>query len=248
MSFAQIIDAHERIALYFSGGKDSLACLLLLSDYWHKLDVVWANPGAPHPQTVAYMEAVRVMVPRFTEVCGNQPDWVRENGWPADVVPMRRTAGGEVGAGPAPVRFQSYLDCCGANMWEPLRRHANATGVTLAIMGQRRDEALRNRLRDEVLQEIDGVTYWHPINEWSANQVLRFIQACGRDLPPFYDQGAESSADCWNCTAYLDHNRGRIDAMRRHESDRYRVIEPVLSNLAQALQSEARPLFEILED
>lgn len=247
MESARILGAHERIALYFSGGKDSLACLLLLADHWHKVDVVWANPGAPDPETVAYMESVRAMVPRFTELRGNQPDWIRAHGWPADVVPVRRTLAGELGAGPAPVRFQSYMECCGANMWSPMRQHMAETGVTLAIMGQRREETLRNRMRDADLQVIDGVTYWHPINNWSTEQVLRFIRACGHDLPPFYDRGAESSADCWNCTAYLDHNRGRIAAMRRDDPDRYNVIEPVLVQMADALRAEAQPLFEILE-
>lgn len=247
MTIAQILEGHERIALYFSGGKDSLACLLLLADHWDRIDVVWANPGAPDPETVAYMGAIRAMVPRFIEIQGDQPAWIRAHGWPADVVPMRRTVAGEIGAGPAPVRFQSYLDCCTANMWAPLGRHL-ASGVTLAIMGQRREETLRNRLRDQELQEIEGVTFWHPINGWSSDDVLRFIKACGHDLPPFYDRGAESSADCWNCTAYLDHNRGRLAAMRRDQPHQYQVIEPVLRNLADALHAESLPLFQILED
>lgn len=248
MTIAKILDGHERIALYFSGGKDSLACLLLLADHWDRFDVVWINPGAPEPETVAYMQAIRAMVPRFIELRGDQPAWIRAHGWPADVVPMRRTALGEVGAGPSPVRFQSYLDCCGANLWGPLRKHLLESGVTLAITGQRRAEPLRNRLRDEELQDIGGVTFWQPINGWSTDDVTRFIKACGHDLPPFYDQGAESSADCWNCTAYLDHNRGRLAAMKRNAPHQYQVIEPVLRNLAEALHAESLPLFQILED
>lgn len=247
MSFANILEGHERAALFFSGGKDSLACLLLLSAYWDRIDVVWSNPGAPHPDTVAYMERVAAMVPRFKEVRGNQPAWIQAHGWPADVVPIRRTAAGEIGAGLAPVRFDSYTNCCAANMWAPMRDYMSESGATLAIMGQRREEKLRNRTRDEQLQVIDGVTYWHPINDWDADQVLRFIKACGHDLPPFYEQGAQSSADCWNCTAYLDHNQGRIAAMRRDEPDRYQVIEPILANLSMALREESRHLFKILE-
>lgn len=41
-----IIDRHERVVLFFSGGKDSLTCLLLLRPYWDRLTVCWINTGA----------------------------------------------------------------------------------------------------------------------------------------------------------------------------------------------------------
>lgn len=247
MDLASVIAAHQRIVLFLSGGKDSLACLLLLRDFLDRIEVVWSNPGAPHPRTVEYMHYIRRWVPRFRELTGRQPDWVHAIGWPVDVVPVRSTVDGSVGAGMAPVRFQSYLSCCDANMWGPMREFIKASGSDLVIMGQRADESLRNRLRDDEIQTIDGVTYWHPINSWSEAQVWRLIDACGHPHPPFYDEGAESSSDCWNCTAYLDHNRGRLAAMKRDEPERYQVVESVLLSLSGALRAQQAPLHQILE-
>lgn len=247
MDLASVIAQHKRAVLFLSAGKDSLACLLLLKDFLDRIDVVWVNPGAPHQRTVEYMHHIRRWVPRFREVSGRQPEWLLARGWPVDVLPVRSSIEGEVGAGRAPVRFQSYLTCCEANMWAPMREFIKASGADLVIMGQRAGESMRNRLRDDEIQTIDGVTYWHPINSWTEAQVWRLIDACGHPHPPFYDEGAESSADCWNCTAYLDHNRGRLEAMKRTEPDRYQVVESVLMSLSSALLEQQAPLKQILE-
>jgi phosphoadenosine phosphosulfate reductase len=247
MGAFDLLSAHQKVVLFLSAGKDSLACLLLLRQFWDRIIVAWANPGEPHPRTLAYMARIQSMVPNFVELKGDQPAWIREHGWPADVVPVRRTRDGEAGAGVAAVRFQSYLTCCGANMWRPMQDYLRECGASLVIMGQRADEPMRNRMRDQELQVIDGVSYWQPINSWSAGQVMRFIKACGEELPPFYAEGAESSADCWNCTAYLDHSRGRLAAMRHDEPERFGLVAGVLRAMAVSLQAESRPLFEILE-
>lgn len=232
--------------LFMSAGVDSLACLLLLRQHWDRLTVLWSNPGAPHPQTTAYMAGIRARVPNFVEVRGQQPAWIRTHGWPADVVPVRATAAGEVGAGPAPLRFQSYMDCCGANMWSPSSDFVTSTGAGLVITGQRGDEALRNRLRDGERSQLGAVTYWNPLQAWSRAQVLEFLAAQAEPLPPFYADGATSSADCWNCTAYLDHGVGRLGHMRRAEPERFAVVSTVLIELARRQRADAAPLQALL--
>lgn len=242
----QLINESIKPTLFFSGGKDSLACLLLLRPFWGQITVAWANPGSPHPETVAYMRRIAAMVPNFVELTGSQPLWIQRHGWPVDVVPVRSSIAGEIGAGIADVKFQSYTDCCWSNMWRPMLEHVKSSGSTLVIMGQRKDEALRNRLRDGVAQVIDGVCYFQPINEWSEADVFEYIQSQGHELPPFYSQGATSSSDCWNCTAYLDHSKGRLANMRTSDPEKFAVIEKVLTSLATTLQRESAPLFEIL--
>lgn len=246
--FAQLLERHGRATLFFSAGKDSLACLLLMRAFLGRIDVVWCNPGAPHPAVAAYMDAIRSAVPSFIELKGDQPAWVREHGWPVDVLPVRSTRFGEIGAGPAPVGFAPYTDCCWANLWAPMKQHLTVTGTTLVIMGQRREESMRNRLRDEALQDVDGITYWQPINEWPEAAVLGYIKAQGAELPPFYADGATSSCDCWNCTAYLDHNVGRLAHMKAAEPDRFAVVSAVLEALATAQQRDIAPLHSILEN
>jgi PP-loop superfamily ATP-utilizing enzyme len=49
-------DRHAKAILFFSGGKDSLACLHLLREYWDRVLVVWANPGEALPELRAQMD------------------------------------------------------------------------------------------------------------------------------------------------------------------------------------------------
>jgi 3'-phosphoadenosine 5'-phosphosulfate sulfotransferase (PAPS reductase)/FAD synthetase len=58
------IERHKpgKAVLQFSGGKDSLACLLLLRPWWDRLTVMWVNTGAAFPETLELMEAVRSRV------------------------------------------------------------------------------------------------------------------------------------------------------------------------------------------
>lgn len=242
------IEQHGRGILFFSAGKDSLATLLALREHWSKLTVVWANPGAPHPAVVEYMDRISHIVPQFVEIKGNQPEWIRENGWPLDVVPIRSTAAGQQTEGINGPRFTSFLACCSANMWMPMEQYVKDNAHTLLIYGQRKAEHLRNRVCDADIQVIDGMTRWQPINNWSDEAVWDYVRTS--DIAPcaLYDIGATSSVDCWNCTAYSDHSAGFLRYLRDVETDRWDVIQPVLRSAARSIAQDAGHLFELIGD
>ena len=238
---------HDHGVLFFSGGKDSLACLLLLREHWDRITVVWSNPGSPHAETVEYMDRIRSIVPHFVELRGDQPSWIAAHGWPVDVVPVKASSAGAIGFEAPKVPMASFLDCCSANLWEPMRRYVAEHKPKLIIRGQRKEESLRNRLTDSEVSVIDGVTYWHPLHDWTSDQVKEYILAAGWELPPFYAIGAESSPDCWNCTAYIDHNLSRLRWMKRERPQMFAEIEPVLDALSGHLEAHIRDLAEVLE-
>ena len=238
---------HKSAVLFFSAGKDSLALLLLMQPYWDRITVVWSNPGNPHAETSAYMGRIRELVPHFVEVRGDQPEWIKRNGWPVDVVPVKASSAGAIGYEAPAVRMASYLDCCSANLWEPMRRYVIDTAPTLIIRGQRKDESPRNMMTDAEVTVLGTVTYWHPLHDWTAERVKDYIREQGWELPPFYDIGAESSPDCWNCTAYLDHNLSRLRWMKRERPQMFAQIEPVLDSQRGHLEAHIRDLAEVLE-
>jgi phosphoadenosine phosphosulfate reductase len=246
MDISKLLDKHGHGILCFSAGKDSLACLQLLRPHLDRITLVWVDAGASAPETLTYMRKVAASVPHFRTVHGRQPQVVKEFGWPADVVPARGTLAGSYGAGPRPVMFQPYTDCCARSMWEPLSSFIRTCGTDLVILGQRKQEALRNRLRDEVLQVIGGVTYFQPLNDWDSDEVWQYLEASGLELPPFYAEGAESSVDCWNCTAYLDHNQSRLRRMQETEPERFAPVARVLTELQLQLRADVAPLDNLL--
>jgi phosphoadenosine phosphosulfate reductase len=198
--------------LQFSGGKDSLACLLLTEQWWDKITVMWVNTGDAFPETITQMENVKAMVPHFLEVKTDQPTHVNENGWPSDFVPVRATKFGRTIApdDDAPV-IQGYPICCGANIWTPMFEATLKLGATLVLRGTRKADA-RRATKSET-EVIAGITFHYPIWDWPAADVFEFVE--DRGLLPAHYRETETSLDCMHCTAYLDENVRKMRYLQR---------------------------------
>lgn len=194
-----IFTRHERIALQFSGGRDSLAILYLYREWWDRLTVYWLNPGNPFPETLRIVEHVRGMVPNFEEIAGHQRALVAAEGWPSDVVPVAHTGYGQFTLGEQPFMIQGRFGCCTRALTIPMHERMLADGVTCIIRGRRSDEADQSPARHGSV--IDGIEFQFPIWEWSASQVMDYLTDVGAPIPDFYQYGAHSF-DCMDCTAW----------------------------------------------
>ena len=191
--------------LQFSGGKDSLALLFLMEEEWSDLLVMWCNAGAPHASTLAMMDYVRELVPNFIEVSGDQPAFVREWGYPTDIMPIATTRIGRLVHGTEGDCFVSAHACCMANIWQPMRDACKRLGVTDVYRGQKDSDRRKAPIKDLHVEE--GVTYHFPLQHWTDDDVFAFL---ADRVPEHYKRGEKSSRDCWDCTAYLDENVERI--------------------------------------
>lgn len=200
MDLAQLFARHEKVALSFSGGKDSLACLHLLRPWWPRLTVYWMNPGNPFPETVELMSRIRSEVPSFKELQGRQPEIVALDGWPSDVVPHRHTTDGNTVFGKTPFKVQSRLQCCFRALMLPTYRAMVEDGITCCIRGKRHDEADKTGIESGYVSE-DGMELAFPIYDWSEDRVLHYLQSIGVELPESY-RYAKHSLDCMDCTAW----------------------------------------------
>lgn len=196
-------------ALLFSGGKDSLACLYLNKHRWDNMLVIWLNTGAVYDDMIEYMEGWKKRLPFFWEVKTNQPEQVARNGWPVDVLPVNSTALGKTLSGSETPLMQPYLSCCAENIWVPLHNAVLSTGVKYVIKGQRIADGRKSTSRHGDV--VDGIQYIMPIEKWSDEDVLDYLKIMGAELAPGYNQGEKTGRDCWDCTAYLDENKKRIE-------------------------------------
>jgi phosphoadenosine phosphosulfate reductase len=219
--------------LQFSGGKDSLACLMLLRERWAEMYVLWVNTGAAYPSTVEYMESWRNRLPHFVEVKSDQPAQMARYGYPSDVVPIRFTEVGRLmGMNPSYL-IQDYLACCNANIWQPMAQKTRELGAKFIIRGQRSAEGRKAPFTNGYVE--DGVTYLLPIEDWTTDEVFRYLNEIGEPIPPYYLEGERSGRDCWDCTAYLDDNVERIKALPR---DKREIVEERLVKIEQAALGE----------
>lgn len=224
-----------KCVLQFSGGKDSLACLYLLRPYWDRLTVMWTNTGAAFPETLELMSRIRAMVPHFIEVKGDQPGHVALMGMPADIVPVRNTAVGQMIQPNHDVLLQSYLECCAASFWLPMQRAVIELGATLIIRGQRAAEARRAPIQSGHI--VEGIMIRFPIEKWSEQQVFDFLRRKGVEVPAHYEY-TKTSLDCWSCTAYLDENQGRMRYMREKHPALWKEVRGRLRLVAEAARVE----------
>lgn len=230
-------------ALQFSGGKDSLAILHMYRDQLDEIVVAWVNTGAAYPEVQREMARIAKKVPHFLVVRGNQPEQIRKNGYPSDIVPINYSPIGRYFVKKAETfRIQSAFDCCAANMWDPLTRTMALMGVKRVIRGQRADEQYKNpAIKNGTV--LDGIEYVLPLETWTAEQVFKYLRDHGIELPSYYSSEV-TSHDCWNCTAYLDSYVKRIQNLpppARAE------VQRRLKEINRAIELESAPLKRLIE-
>lgn len=221
-------------ALAFSGGKDSMACLHLLRD---ELDcLIHVDTGFSYPETRALVNEASKMVMTYIVHSKREAQNALE-GLPADVVPIDWTRFGQQFSGIKEVTIQSYLGCCFENINRPLWHEALKLGVTHLYFGQRADESKIAPWRDGTI--INGILRLHPINGWTAQQVMDFL-ATKMSVPPHY-LIEHSSLDCYDCTAYRAHSHDRVAWTK----ERYPIFHQAYETRRSALDGALRTAMEM---
>lgn len=198
------------MGLAFSGGKDSWACLWLNKDRLKDIVVIWINSGKNYPEMLETIELAKSICPNFIELIVDRDGQNEFHGLPSDVVPINWTRTGQDVTCKKSVQIQSYLNCCYENIAVPLNSFCKKNGITHLITGQRNDEGHKASSRN--FDVIEGITRLHPIEEWTAKQVINFV-AQHMELPSHFLFN-HSSMDCYDCTAYATESKDRIDYMR----------------------------------
>lgn len=230
--------------LQFSGGKDSLACLYLLKPRWQEITVAWTNTGAAFPETIEYMQRIRALVPHFVEIEGRQN--ITVEGYPADLLPTSRTQLGQAIAASHRERFQSRWSCCAAAIWVPMHRAMKALGASVVIRGQKRADTLRGPIENGFTH--DGIRVEFPLADWTDEDVYAFLQREGVALPPNYLAGMRTGLDCWNCTAYLAENAGKLTYLREHHPKEFLHVRAILEDLRTATRDDFTHLDNTLSE
>lgn len=223
-------------ALWFSGGKDSLACLYLLESQWDDLIVVWANTGKNFPEVLDTVNRVRQMVPHFVEVAVDRDAQNAQFGLPSQIVPINWTRYAMQAAGKRPdYLIQPYLNCCAENIAVPLFNWCKANGITMIYKGQRNDEAYTSPSRHGTV--VDGVEFRQPIENWSKDEVMAYLADKMPELPEHL-RFDHSSMDCYDCTAFLEHSADRVAYMRDKYPEKYKEFKRRLGYLQAAIQHD----------
>jgi len=210
-----------------------MACLYLMRPQLERIHVIFANPGKHYPELLATVAKARALCPNWHEVRTDRDEQWSRNGLPADVVPVDWTAAGQALSSFKPVKVQSYIACCFENIGGPLLAKTQALGCRKIIRGQRSSESRRSVAKNG--DAFNGITFVHPIEDWSARQVLDYLREQMGELPAHYALD-HSSMDCYDCTAFADHSLDRVRYMRENHPILFFDYRDKLERLSAAIQ------------
>ncbi|MEN6540834.1 MAG: methyltransferase domain-containing protein [Mizugakiibacter sp.] len=211
---AAALNHHERIALQYSGGKDSTAVLYLLRPWWDRLTVYWTNTGDPVPETLEVIDEVRAEVAHFVEITGDVKAWRAANGTPSDIVTFRGHAIGNF-LGFGDLRLSNRFDCCWANLMLPMVQRMQADGVTLIVRGTKDADMPAQPVNSGDIH--DGFEILYPVQDWSDEEVFDFLAQEGAPVADYYAFGAPTAPECLGCTAWWDDRKAAFMAARHPE-------------------------------
>lgn len=225
---ANAIARHERIALQLSGGKDSLAVLFLLQDYWDKLTVYWTNTGDPVPEVLAVIAKIKALVPTFVEIRGRVLEQIEAYGLPSDLVPTTSTPFG-IGAYGGGTKLQDRFQCCYQSLMRPMQERMEQDGITLIIRGQKSVDTMKSPMRSGALES--GIELLFPIEHWTDAQVFDYLN--GNAFVPDYYERLAASPDCLTCSAYW--SEGRASWLKDKHPDAHAAYQGKLDTIRDAV-------------
>ncbi len=232
---------HERIALQFSGGKDSTALLYLARPWLDRITVIFADSGATFPHVIKHIERTCTHLGARLEVIHPPADvfaFTAQHGLPADIVPVEASPEMLPFRNPsAPQILQSYMCCCAAMLWVPMGRWIQENDITLVLRGSKGGD---KRVGVGPDYEVNGITFRSPLWEWSDERVFEYLRAEGVDLPAHYP-GIPDSLDCWSCTAHLAHHGdAKLRYIREHYPDLWPIVRERMDRVYAALSAELK--------
>jgi phosphoadenosine phosphosulfate reductase len=175
----------REIAVSFSGGKDSLATLLLALDAGLKPKILFIDTGLEFPETIRHVRetASEFGLRLITESAGTRFwDSLEHFGPPG----------------------KDYRWCCKVCKLGPTSKliRENFPDGVIALIGQRRYESEQRSAKGPVWRNawVEGQTGASPIQDWTALHVWLYIFEKGAKYNPWYDMGLERIG-CHLCPA-----------------------------------------------
>lgn len=194
-AIASAIDRHQRAALLFSGGKDSMVLAHLAEPFRDRLVLLWVNTQGHLPHMVEHVRKYGETF-QLVELASNYAERFIESGLPSLIVPMERAAAWQsLQFKPDTERplIADWLSCCSALRWRPIENYLQQNrDLTLLMHGQRREDGFASRGNGSCETLL-------PLWDWSTDEILEYVRGQGLQLPAQYAEGAASSLECGAC-------------------------------------------------
>jgi phosphoadenosine phosphosulfate reductase len=231
---------HSKIALCFSGGKDSLACVHLLKEHLDNVTIYHLDTGDLLPEMMDSVARVEAFAPHFVRVTTDVAAFIERFGLPTDLLPHSSHPIGRK-MGEYTTRLIGRYDCCWINLMQPLYQRVLADGNTLLIRGTKAVDM--NRLPLQSGELSDGIELYYPLQDWSNAAVLAFLHQHDIPVPRLYDYMV-NAPECARCSAWWGEGRAAYlkrfyPALWDEYADRLRAVAAEIAAPLANLRREA---------
>lgn len=234
----EVINRHDRIALSFSGGKDSLACMYLLREFLPRITVYHLDTGDLMPETHEVVAHAAAMAPNFVRIDTDVGEWIKQHGPPSDVVPYTAHPLAERMGQRLPI--SARYDCCFHNVMWPLYQRIKDDGCTLLIRGTKAaDMPVLPFATGDVADDIE---FLYPLEGWSHDDVFEYLRNVGAPIARYYEHNV-GSLDCARCSAWLTDRRAAY--LRQYHPTLFEDYKARINGVLSALNG---PFAELLRE
>lgn len=227
---------HPVVHLLFSGGKDSTLCLMRIlknPDFAKRTVIVTIDTGDRPLAIRKFIDEFEDKVFRLDVVYSNVREWVQQNGFPSDVVPVDNTHMGRIFLKKKEgVKVCSRIDCCNANIWTPLREYLAVNAVSAVVVGER-DSDPRGTRPHEWLAGSNVIEVCRPIALLSDEEVRAELSSYEMLQARFTME--DSSIDCECCTAYWESLNRRLDYIRTYNPEKAKCLGAVVNSIHETI-------------
>jgi len=217
---ADLFSRHQRVALAFSGGKDSLTLLHLSRPWRERVVVICARSDQMLPHMESFVRQATLGWQLVELKSALYPYW-QQAGIPASVIPINHAVGGR--GEPRLPRINPWPVCCRALLFQPVADWLAANPEVGALLHGQRD-ADDGRFDTRQLQAMGAAAeVAAPIWSWSDAEVFAYVAEQDIALPEQYAAGWRESGHCAPCPVQL--KREQLAFMRARWPDLAAFVE-----------------------
>lgn len=209
MNLREILEKHKRIAVGFSGGKDSTVILDIIRKVDNNIIAVFCNTGVEHKLTYEYIKRVENVI------------WLKPEKTFWECVD-------QYGLPQLKIKAHSHGNrCCYWLKERPMINFVKENNIDLVIDGLTVPESRQRLMFLRHYGQYHFVKGWncykfHPISEWTAQDVWDYIRLNNLDYNKIYDPPVDAKrSGCQPCTAFCNWKR----EMARQNFKLYSIIQ-----------------------
>jgi len=220
--------ATDKVAVAFSGGRDSLVALHLTLQIKPDVPVVFVNTSIEFPETLTYVrQLAKDWNLNFYEVKPRVNFWklAEEQGLP--VAGRGNTTFMRTLAEKAGVKLSN--SCCKRMKETPARQFYREHGIEGVVTGLRVSESLMRKLNFadygalRYSSTYEALIAW-PLYAWTDKDITEYVEAHRLPLNPLYSMGYQR-VGCWACLHDMLYKDSRLFTLQRQHPKMYETIK-----------------------